>query len=363
MNAAPIPRMILGHGFEEAIDFKDRDIMPEGCVLVALSDFGTPTVLSDSCKFQEAFADPGTRPYFEDPRKHKAWLSSLLGRSIRIYEPGMKYPKLSASLVNQFFFDLGEVRYGLSGVYDFPLPLEAITSGTEPCEVYYDTINISKIHKEIINPADIDRFLTNAYGKSPFPTKETVQVIFDRNKKTRLSYQYDPAALDTQLTVPISEIMKIRGPGVYYHIICRAVKETPSMITFEDLASKTVEMLKDAFDYELVENSATGEWTLPRAKKYEVFLITDAKQHWQSYIDEFIKCLKEDIEDLRARGYSDPILTNLLGKAEALQRKGRLIRVESQLQQIRANKAGGTRRRKNCLKRRSKTKRQNGRTH
>ena len=362
MSAAPTPRIILGHGFEEALDFKDRDVMPPGFVLVALSDFGTPTVLEEDCRFQEAFAKPENRRYFEDPRTHKDWLSALLGRPIRIYEPGRKYPKLHASLVNQFFFDPTEVTYGLSGVFDFPLPLNVLGEGTEPCERFYDKIEITPAYHEIKNAADISKFLTNAFELSPLPTKDTAQAIFTANPKTRLSYYHDPLALDKQLTMPISEIMRIRGPGVYYHVICRAVKETPTLLTFEDLVNKAILEIETAFQHEEVENTATGTYSAPRATKYEYFKTRDGKQRWQGHIDDFIKYLKDDLADLRAIHYDSPKLMEYIRKAETLARKGRLIRVESTLQQILANKAGGTRRRLN-KKRKTNTKRNHGRAH
>lgn len=330
--------MILGHGFEEDIAFKDRDIMPPGYTLVALTDFGTPAILSENCAFMKAFADPSNLSIFEDPRTNKEWLSKLLGnRSIRIYEPGAAYPKLYASMVSQFKFNSTEMTYGISGVYDFPLPLKTLRAGTEPCEENFDKVKIKQNYNFIENEADIPRFINNAYGESLLPTKDQVTAIFDRDKKTKLTYEFDPNSLDKLLTMSIKDIMAAQGPGIYYHVICRSIKKTASIDTFEELIKQIAEAIDQNFPHEEIASANGTSFSNPRANKYKEFLGIEGKQKWGSHINDVITYLKTDKRTVERMGYNDPKLDDLLSKLEALKRKGRLTRVESQLQQRLAN--------------------------
>jgi hypothetical protein len=351
------PRILLGHGFEEDIDFKDRDVMPPGTVLVALTDFGTPAILTEFCNFLEAFADPSKHDWFENPRANKAQLSELLGRSIRIYEPGMKYPKLHASLLNQHFFDVGKLHYGVSGVYEFPIELTPIGSGTEPCEKYYDVINIDS-RKIIEKDEDVPRFLTNAYGKSLFPTKDAVKAIFDAKRDTRLSSKHDHEALEKKLIFPVSEIMARFGPGVYFHVLCRSIQQTEISDSFENLIKDISDLIFDLFDTESFINT-NGTVRHPRADKYKVYLGGNEKQKWQSHIDNVIRLVEADLAETPLPSWLRDELVSDLEKLKKLARKGRLVRVESQLQQHRGNRAATARRARRAQRRSRKSRRQN----
>lgn len=338
---APVPRILLGHGVEEDIDFKDRDVMPPGTVLVALTDFGTPAVLSEFCKFLEAFADPSKRDWFENPRANKAQLSELLGRSIRIYEPGMKYPKLHASLLNQHVFKAGKLHYGVSGVYEFPIELTPIGSGTEPCEKYYDVIDIDS-RKIIEKDEDVPRFLKNAYENSLFPKYDDVKAFLDAKRDIKIVSGSDPNSLDKKVTHPVSEIMARFGPGVYFHILCRSIQQTEISDSFENLITDITDLINDAFDDESFINT-NGTIRHPRADKYKVYLERNEKQKWQSYIDNVIRLVEADLAETPHDWRRDALVSDL-EKLKKLARKGRLVRVESQIQQHLANRAATARR-------------------
>jgi len=251
--------LILGHGQEDVVDFEERPILPAGYTLITIAECGIITLEEDVCPLVEAFSQDINRPVFLNPNAHKSSIEGFMrGKPIHIYRAGMKYPKLEI----QFFLDWPTERNTKimkSGTYKFPLSAAdfQIGTGSTFSEKMFKMIGpYIGFMKNL--PADFDAKLM--FDGSILPTTTTVVSEIEKNKSS--------GTLKSKLTIPLEDVLRVGGPGVYYYVVCRS----PRLV-------KSPRNLVDT-DYGLNE------------KRYEPYFISD----WPSKLDEIITLLKENVK-------------------------------------------------------------------
>lgn len=203
--------LILGHGIEELIEFNDRPRIPKGITLITIAQCGIVTTRNEVCPMVQAFTRPENAIILENPQKYKDEIKGYLnGKDFHYYIEGDQYPKLSL----QMFIDWPHDKYTevfKSGTYKFPLKDE--------CDLPFRKIGPYKDGKKLferILPADYSSELM--YKDSIKPLHSEVNTLLEQTK--------DSKQIKKRLTMTLEDIFKAGGPGIYYYVVCRSIKDT-----------------------------------------------------------------------------------------------------------------------------------------
>lgn len=193
--------VMLGHGSELPVEIEHRPVLPEGITLVTAVECGLlsprylPGQILQLLKKNEQLAN--------NPVKNQLALSMALGIKIHVYKPGERYPALSYQPVSTLNTD----EYFLSGVVDLatikPRNIELMQTGKEVQGLF-------------------EREVSESYSKSVYPNVRSAKTILSRERMP---------------VVPIEDVFREVGQGVYYFPICRdvVVNETTLPITSPEL--------------------------------------------------------------------------------------------------------------------------------
>ncbi len=208
----PVARIILGHGDETIIPFETRKRMPPGYTLVTLVECGQLAAANQITKFTDAFRNPDNRDLFENP----------VGRDelkhMHIYTEGMLYPDTTLNLFSywsnpiEITLTRKQIAVGKSGIYEFPL-LENTALTTVEMETPKGLI----FPRPTLKFKDSHELAEKSYKGSIFPTPEMVTELL-----TKLNNNF--VQFEEQMSFSLETIFEKCGPGVYYHVICRAYK-------------------------------------------------------------------------------------------------------------------------------------------
>lgn len=208
--------LVLGHGIESPIEFEERNVIPEGIVLVTIAECGIITTTEEVCPIVEAFSNPSNKDTFANPRGNKKAITGFLnGKDVHIFEPGDRYP----NLLLQMFLDWNHDKYiniFKSGLYKFPIQKEEFTigEGSTFCEQLFKRIGPYKGFSQLM-PEDFRA--KEMFEGSVYPTPEDVIALTDTHKR-----QSD--RIKKGVTVPLETLFEKGGPGVYYYVVCRHPK-------------------------------------------------------------------------------------------------------------------------------------------
>jgi len=178
--------LILGHGYEDPVDYESRDIVPSDTYIITFAECGRSTEIQYAYNLTTLFLDPTKEEWLKNPLDHEKELQSIIGLSLRIYKPSEPYPKLHTDFYTQFLRQGGAVKSGL-----FKYPLVESTFILQP-----DKTGPSRIAWNKMN--DYDKL----YEGSIYPPKQM-------RGWGHTSY--------------LKDVIEKFGPGVYYYPICRSV--------------------------------------------------------------------------------------------------------------------------------------------
>lgn len=272
-TARPNMYIILGHGTEQFVPFNTRERIPDGYTLVTLAQCGVVTTEKQVCPMVEAFATPAKEELLANPEKNKGAIRDMIGGTkINVYKSGMLYPKLSVQLYLDFASLKGPVgkRIMKSGTYKFPLNADAFQIGVGPtfCDKIFEEI---PPYEGGPFPKAAGEIFTKMFQESFVPTPAEVEAVVQKNGR-----RVDK--IKKELTVPIENIFK-NGPGIYYFVVCRSLKDTIS-------PSNYVQKLRD---FEVEEDII---------ERYDPYMRGD----WIPRIPEILPLIEEDSKNPRVQG-------------------------------------------------------------
>jgi hypothetical protein len=203
--------LILGHGTESLIDFNDRPQIPEGIRLVTIAECGSITTRDEVCPMVEAFTRQENSEILGNPQAHKETIKGFLnGKDFHYYKEGDKYPKLTLQMFLDWPSDT-ETEVFKSGTYTFPLE-------SETCNTLFKKIGPYKDGRKLFERLIPDDYMSDfMYKGSIKPLQSEVDEILQNTKNVNI--------LKKSLTVSLEDIFKTGGPGIYYYVVCRSIKD------------------------------------------------------------------------------------------------------------------------------------------
>lgn len=229
--------VFTGHGNEIITPFSTRQTIPDGITLVTLTECGIPTNAPEIAKvMQKLNASPELFARLGSDSSAEKDIKAQLGQDIHIFRPGMSYPDLRYAPISDLHPPDDKdgnnyTLYAKSGVYTLPIPL------TEQPE--WKCGNSVMRHKptRYTLPLDMDfakycpmtkgfdiDAAKRSFSGSIYPTGDQLELILKTKKD---NYRHPEKEEDTY--IPIGEVFKKLGPGVYYWIICRGSEESPEV--------------------------------------------------------------------------------------------------------------------------------------
>lgn len=205
--------VVMGHGYEDVVDFEKRTILPEGYNVVTFCECGDFTTLSRVCPLYPYFVDGSDRikNILLEPEQLKREYPQY---TMHIYKSGSYIPSIKTTLKmvwNKFYREpklpsreLGEgeteeehttVKYVCkSGVYKYPVDETTLFDKERD-----DMCNHTGWCAEIPEGEDITKYMSKA-------------------KQGSLEMRPSPYGYT------LDDIMRKFGPGTYYLPICRTAK-------------------------------------------------------------------------------------------------------------------------------------------
>lgn len=253
--------IVLGHGTEEITEWEERPIIPKGYTLITVEKCGIYATTEEIYPLIEAFSKATNRDIFTNPVRHKKQIEKFMkDKGIHIYTEGKRYPNLTL----QLFLDWPTDKYVniiKSGVYPFPIDAESFQIGEG--ETFHNRL-FKKIgpYKGLYSTLPEDYNAKIQFDGSEYPTVDEVSKLIETNRRTTV--------LKEKLSVPLEDIFKRCGPGVYYYVVCRSPKHIKSP---EDLIES------DVIPPESIN-------------KYTPYLI----RNWSSKVSNIIPLLEDNIK-------------------------------------------------------------------
>jgi hypothetical protein len=253
--------IILGHGTEDVTKWIERPVIPKGYTLITVAECGIVTTIDEVCPMVEAFSKEDHRDIFMNPIRHKKQIEKFMkGKGIHIYTEGKRYPNLAL----QMFLDWPaeeHVRIFKSGVYPFPIDTKSfqIGEGSTFCDKLFKKIGPYKGFSATM-PPDYD--VTTHFDGSEIPTVDEVSDILKTTKKSDI--------IKSKLTIPLEDIFKKCGPGIYYYVICRS--------------PKSVKAPEDLLELNLIPPESIN--------KYKPYLI----KNWTAKVNNILPLIEENIK-------------------------------------------------------------------
>jgi len=204
--------LILGHGTESLIDFNDRPQIPEGIVLVTIAECGIITTRDEVCPMVEAFSKEENSEILANPQVYQEKIKGFLnGKDFHYYKEGDKYPKLTLQMFLDWPRDT-ETEIFKSGTYTFPL------EKSMECSSFFKKIGPYKDGRKLFERLVPDDYSSEfMYKGSIKPLESEVDEILKKTKNVNI--------LKKSLTMSLEEIFKAGGPGIYYYVVCRSIKD------------------------------------------------------------------------------------------------------------------------------------------
>lgn len=255
------PFIILGHGTEDITKWVERPIIPKGITLITIAECGIVTTSDEVCPMVEAFSKEKNRSIFMNPLENRHKIENFMkGKGIHIYTEGKRYPALTL----QMFLDWPSddyIKIFKSGVYSFPVNTDSfqIGEGDTFCDKLFKKIGPYKGYLATI-PTDYDPKIH--FEGSIIPTVDEVSEIIKSTKKS--------GTIKSKLMIPLEDIFKKCGPGIYYYVICRSPKD--------------IKGPENLFEMNVIPSKSIN--------KYKPYLI----KNWSSKVNNIIPLLEENIE-------------------------------------------------------------------
>jgi len=207
---------MMGHG-GESLDIK---IVPPGCIIVVKVHSGELNFLDESIVFPyilnhekiDNFLDPVTN-YKDVTTIINSHLNSKT--PLAIYREGDEYPDFYYTLLSSWNAELlgyGKDTYLLenSGIVEYPLHGAIVT----PTKLF---INKSAPGKEA--------FL-DLYNASSLPYRFQLEQIINTIPEPTIENIINFPQIQSLINIRQSDLFQIKGPGVYYNLVCRATRES-----------------------------------------------------------------------------------------------------------------------------------------
>jgi hypothetical protein len=205
--------IVMGHGYEDVVQFEKRTILPEGYTVVTFCECGGYTTLTRMCPLYPSFVDGSyeTKNRLLDPELFKREFPQYM---MHVYKPGSYIPTIKTTLKivwNKFYREPH-------------LPSDEMPEGqTEEEHTTVKYVCKSGVYKY---PVD-DRYLFNKEKDEMCGNTGWCAEIPDGDdpkeyvlKSTEGSLEMRPSPYGYTL----DDIMRKFGPGVYYLPICRTAK-------------------------------------------------------------------------------------------------------------------------------------------
>lgn len=217
----------LGHGNEDAVPYTERQIVPEGTIVVSFTKPGEGLEFQVSEKIIGAMHENDR--LFQDPIRNKEEIERVTGQQIRIYEAGSLMPALYYYPVNDMPGTRGQINFYQSGIYQLPIPFHSL----------YDTlVNLPLNNTKIENlyKGDLNDFLRRRLQSSEFQNEQGNFLLEKMLRGNTFEYT-------------ASQLIEEMGSGVHYFLNCRGVKGLRQKLqTFTQEVVKDIDLRKEALN-------------------------------------------------------------------------------------------------------------------
>jgi hypothetical protein len=232
-TGVPAAFLIMGHGMEKLIDFKERPTLPSGYTLVTFAQCGAVTDYDVVIPFITKFVDDSVKEGLQTAAHETLRSNNIFGKTTpyHIYREGDRIPDLEAQLfVNMEeegtpfgFMKSGVYRLGDTELSDWVINPTHL-SPTLPYKQEQWMLDIPVTSAKKIKKTDAITMIPPTFAKSLYPTKEVAET-------TIRSMTGDMIAKDALIGHPswrisLQDILKRFGPGVYYWPVCRGIQDT-----------------------------------------------------------------------------------------------------------------------------------------
>ena len=205
--------IVMGHGYEDVVQFEKRTILPEGYTVITFCECGDFTTLTRMCPLYPYFVDSSdeTKNKLLDPEQFKRDYPQY---TMRIYKPGSYIPTIKTTLKivwNKFYREP-------------KIPSEELAEGeTEEEHTTVKYVCKSGVYKypvedKYLFSKEKDEMCGNTGWCSEIPEGEEPKDYVLKSKEGSLSIKPSPYGYT------LDDIMRTFGPGVYYLPICRSSK-------------------------------------------------------------------------------------------------------------------------------------------
>lgn len=205
--------IVMGHGYEDVVQFEKRTILPEGYTVVTFCECGDFTTLTRMCPLYPSFVDGSyeTKNRLLDPEQFKRDFPQYM---MHVYKPGTYIPTIKTTLKivwNKFYREP-------------KIPSEELPEGqTEEEHTTVKYVCKSGVYKYPVDERYLfnkekDEMCGNTGWCAEIPDGDEPKEYVLKSKEGSLEMRPSPYGYT------LDDIMRKFGPGVYYLPICRTAK-------------------------------------------------------------------------------------------------------------------------------------------
>jgi len=205
--------IVMGHGYEDVVQFEKRTILPEGYTVVTFCECGDFTTLTRMCPLYPSFVDGSyeTKIRLLDPEQFKREYPQYM---MHVYKPGSYIPTIKTTLKivwNKFYREPH-------------LPSKELPEGqTEEEHTTVKYVCKSGVYKYPVDERYLfnkekDEMCGNTGWCAEIPDGDDSKEYILKSKEGSLEMRPSPYGYT------LDDIMRKFGPGVYYLPICRTAK-------------------------------------------------------------------------------------------------------------------------------------------
>lgn len=292
--------IILGHGFETPVSYETRETMPANTYLVTLRECGIQaTSDEDMNPLIRAMLETSDPALFNNPVANRLRIESMIGKGIRVYGPGDRYPMLRTSLFTNA--KLGEKQFILakSGVYKLPLRKDQF-------EIWPTDIPLPPDESRYMTPLNVrfnGRYFINdngafqkAFAGSLMPV-ETDPIL---QKPSLARHEFGDS-----LRPYVKDIFAAFGPGVYYYPICRSIPQPTTEYAegglFEFISTLATPDEQEQIEQIRKERESGLDTVKTMQKLYPFFERYKDKNEEATRLFNEIKGIAEEVPKIRSR--------------------------------------------------------------
>jgi hypothetical protein len=202
--------IVMGHGYEDVVQFEKRTILPEGYTVVTFCECGGYTTLARMCPLYPSFVDGSyeTKIRLLDPEQFKREYPQYM---MHVYKPGSYIPTIKTTLKivwNKFYREPH-------------LPSDEMPEGqTEEEHTTVKYLCKSGVYKYPVDERYLfnkekDEMCGNTGWCAEIPEGDDPKEYVLKSKEGSLEMKPSPYGYT------LDDIMRKFGPGVYYVPICR----------------------------------------------------------------------------------------------------------------------------------------------